>query len=81
MSKDVINDSQKILENFVLALVASLLYMIALVGYVKGTLGLTLDVHHELVISLWAFIILILFIMLEKYDRRGFLWYVRRAFK
>ena len=52
------------LENLVFALVASLIYMIFLVFYIKSNFNLTLDVRDELVIGFWGLIIGIIYVAL-----------------
>ena len=63
--------SLQVLQNLALALVGSLAYMVVLVTYVKGSLGLTLDVHHEAVLTFWCFIIWLMFTVLEWFDKRS----------
>lgn len=63
--------SLQVLQNLSLALAGSLAYMVVLVAYIKGSLGLTLDVHHEAVLTFWCFIIWLVFTILEGFDKRS----------
>ena len=66
-----------ILENIMLALLGSLLYMLSITIYIKGHLGLTLDVHHEIILTLWVCLILLLFFILEAFEKRTPIWWIR----
>ena len=71
----------QVLHNISAALVASLVYMIALVGYVKDTYHLTLDVQHTLILTFWGLIVYLLFVAIEAFDKRTpkdhFMWLFR----
>jgi hypothetical protein len=56
------------LENIISSLVASLLYMVALVVYVKSTYGLTIDINDELVLTYWGVIVLLIYGHLWVFD-------------
>lgn len=58
-------ESFDVLQDLVLSLVTSLLYMIGLVVYVKGYYGLTIDIRDELIVTFWGLIIVILYASLR----------------